>query len=485
MPSEPLRFLFRTFRSRLTLWNTAVVLVLLLVNYLAIGQGLQQTLTQMLDEFVKEELFAAERDYNRLKAEPARMHERFNREVTGHPRRRLFIQLIDESGRLDWSSEQSPDADVLPSSELAFERPQTVRDYRIICRVVSGDAGPRLILRVGCSLGRSQHEMSRFNNTLLGVGIALLVAVPLGGYVLAGRAARPLEQIIQTTARLNPAKLDERLPIRGSHDLLDELSRTINQFLDRIADYLRQSRDFTANAAHELRSPLTALQSSLEIALNTDRSVEEYKDVLTVLLDECSQLRVLVNQLLLLAEGDAGRLDLDFEPVRLDQIVTSSLEMLTVVAETREISLSIDCLDPVVIQGDGKRLWQIVNNLIDNALKFTPPGGRVRVALTLEAKQHRCVLEVTDSGCGIAPQDLPHIFERFYQSDKARERDTPSRGLGLGLSICQTVVAAHGGSIHVASTIGKGATFTVLLPVRDPPRDRKGMAGRGPLLKLS
>jgi signal transduction histidine kinase len=202
----------------------------------------------------------------------------------------------------------------------------------------------------------------------------------------------------------------------------------------------------------------------LEITLNSDRSIEEYKDVLSVLLEECNHMRVLVNQLLLLAEGDAGRLRLHSRALRFDQIVANSLEMFQVVAEANEVELAVRRLEPVLIHGDGDRLWQVVNNLIDNALKFTTAHGRVALDFWLDEPRHQCVLEVADSGAGIAAHDLPRIFERFYQGDKARQRENPSRGLGLGLSICQAVVAAHGGTIEVASTLGAGTTFTVRLP---------------------
>ncbi len=347
---------------------------------------------------------------------------------------------------------------------LSFRVPATVGDHRVVCRQVLLPGRETRIVRVGCSLAQAHLEMGRFTRMMLGVAMLLLLAAPIGGYLLAGRATRPIGHIIDTTARLDPAHLDERLPLRGSRDELDQLSQTINRFLDRIAAYLRQSRDFTANAAHELRSPLTALQSSLEIALNADRSAEEYKEVLSVLLEECGQMRVLVNQLLLLAEGDAGRLRLHSQALRLDQIVASSLEMFQVVAEAAEVELAARRLEPALIHGDGNRLWQVVNNLLDNAIKFTPAHGRVSLAFFLDDDQHQCVLEVTDSGAGIAPHDLPHVFERFYQGDKARQRADPSRGLGLGLSICQAVVAAHGGTIKVASTLGQGTTFTVRLP---------------------
>src|SRR5258707_470872 len=161
------------------------------------------------------------------------------------------------------------------------------------------------------------------------------------------------------------------MPLRGTRDELDRLSATINGFLDRIGTYLEQNREFTANAAHELRSPLAAIQNSLEVALNTDRPTDEYKELLGELLDECGGLRVLVNQLLLLAESDAGRLQVATEPVELDGIVRKAYDMFLGVAEAANVNLRIATLDRARVSGDAGRLRQVVNNLIDNAIKFT------------------------------------------------------------------------------------------------------------------
>ncbi len=485
MRFQRIRNFCQTLRFRLTLWNTAIVLVIMLVNLVAIRAGLELTIYQMVDEFLTEELNASASDLNRLSEQPDQLHARFNRQAMSHPRRRLFIQLLDNHGTLAWASEQSPPLNVLPSNARTFGVPATVDGHRVICRQVRLPSREALTLCVGCSLARAHWEIHRFTRMLVGVTILLLLIAPAGGYLLARQATRPIARIIHTTARLETTHLAERLPVRGTRDELDQLSQTINNFLDRIASYLCQSREFIANAAHELRSPLTALQSSLEVALNVDRSIEEYKDVLSVLLEECHHMGVLVNQLLLLAEGDAGRLRLCPQALRLDQIIANSREMFQVVAETNEVELTIRRLEPVLIHGDGNRLWQVVNNLLDNAIKFTPAHGQVSLDFWLDEARRQCVLEVTDTGAGIAPHDLPHVFERFYQSDKARQRENPSRGVGLGLSICQAVVAAHGGAIEVASTLGIGTTFTVRLPdctrpdavetPLAPPSRRRGM----------
>ena len=263
--------------------------------------------------------------------------------------------------------------------------------------------------------------------------------------------------------------MEERLPIRGTLDELDQLSATINRFLDLLGDYLERNREFVANAAHELRSPLAAVQSSVEVTLNTDRTVEEYQDLLAEIADQCGQLRVLVNQLLLLAETDV-RSSVDRRPVRFDRLVEKSIEMFRGAAEERGIQLAGDLEDPLTLYADGDRLRQVVNNLIDNSLKFTAKGGQVDVSLHIEPVAHELILTVTDTGMGISPDDLPHVFERFYRGDKSRQRENLTSGNGLGLSICHSIVLAHGGTIHAESEPGRGTTFTVLLPLPDVDR---------------
>jgi heavy metal sensor kinase len=294
------------------------------------------------------------------------------------------------------------------------------------------------------------------------VGLVIAIIAPLGGYWLAGRATQPLAEIIQTAARLRPSDMRKRLRVRGTGDELDQLSLTINRLSDRIGNYLDRHREFIANAAHELRSPLAAIQSSVEVALGSDRSPTEYKELLDSIMTECQQLAKLVNQLLQLAENDAGQLELPNEPVRLDEALERSMDMFRAVAEDRGIRLRTAELDPAPVPGDLTRLRQVVNNLVDNAIKYTPAGGEVTVSLRRIPERMLVELCVADTGPGIAPEDLPHVFERFYRASRARTRR--EQGTGLGLSICQSIVQAHGGQIRVARTGPDGTTFVVLLP---------------------
>jgi signal transduction histidine kinase len=293
-------------------------------------------------------------------------------------------------------------------------------------------------------------------------GLVVLVVAPLSGYWLAGWVTRPLHTILHTTARLRPGALRERVPLRGYGDEMDELSATLNSLLDRLETHLDQQRSFVANAAHELRSPLAALRTLAEVALSHEHSPAEYQDRLADILESCAALSVLVNQLLLLAEGEASLVGA-VGPVRLDLLAARAVDMFAGTAEAREVSLRIERSLPALARGNETHLRQIVYNLLDNAIKFTPAGGSVEVEVYPEEEGRSVILRVIDSGSGISPADLPHVFERFYRADKSRAREQRG-GYGLGLSICQAIVAAHGGEIRLTSRLGQGTTVMVRLP---------------------
>jgi heavy metal sensor kinase len=455
---------FRTLRFWLTLWYTAGVLVLLVLGLITIQEGFRRTLCKIVDQFLDEEMVEVSYDVSQLAPKWSPLQAQLNARAAGHPRRRLFVELFDAEGKLFWSSIHTPMIELPSVAGIPADRPIGLGKYHLVQRPIDTLDGRRLIVRVGCSVELVQIRIGRFTKFMLAVGAGFLLLAPLGGYLLAGRATRPLAKIIAVTAQLRPEHLRERLPIRATHDELDQLSQTINGFLDRIAYYLSQIRDFTAHASHELRSPLTALYSTLEIALSSDRSAGEYKEVLAEILSECGWLRTLLNQLLLLAEGDAGRLCTRRDPVQLDRIVARSLDMFQAVAEQAGVALKVSAIEPVTAQGDEICLWQVVNNLIDNAIKYTPAGGSVSVDLRADDGQGGCLLRVQDTGMGITAEDLPHVFDRFYRASKARQRNGRMQGTGLGLSICQAVIAAHGGTIRLASTPAVGTEAIVWLP---------------------
>lgn len=461
MPSARLRGVFRSLRFRLTAWNTAVVLLTVGGALLGVREGLRHRLLGDLDQQLREDAEELAQAVLQSYPEMEPVFQQIDNKADSHRHLDLFIELLDAGDGSIRASKEAPLVQVRrrrPGDLLA-----TADGYRVARYRFGGDGVPQFTLRIGASLASIDNDVAVVTHLMTIAGAAVLFLAPLGGAWLAGRAIHPLQGILSTAARLRPSHMDERLPIRETGDQLDQLSITINHFLDQIADYLDRNREFVANAAHELRSPLAAIQSAVDVALNVPRSTQEYQELLCEIVDECSRLGTLVNQLLLLAEHDSGERRTAQEPVRFDQIVANSLEMFRGAAEERNLELVSNANGALVVSGDAGRLRQVVNNLIDNSLKFTPPGGRISILLDRDASQGEAVLKVSDTGAGISPEDLPHVFERFYRGDKSRRREIC--GNGLGLSICQSIVSGHGGAIGVESTPGLGATFEVRLPL--------------------
>ena len=361
------------------------------------------------------------------------LREEMDRKAKGHQFHGWFVRFYDGAGRPTWSSPSTPSIAGLDSVN---EDLVTRSGFRILRRDLPG--GDRLArsVAIGSSQDFINRDMTRIDELVVTVFLGVLVAAPLGGYLLAGRATRPLAKMIATTESLQPAQLSDRLEIRGTGDELDALAKTVNHLLDRIGDYLRQEHDFLANAAHELRTPLAAIRSSVEVALGGNRSLLEYQELLGDVIDECSSLETLVNQLLLLAESDADRLKIYSDRVALDKLLASAAEMFRGVAESKGLRLRTSSFPAVAIPGNRNSLRQVQNE--------------VRI-------------KISDNGSGISPAHLPHIFERFYRADKSRTREGV-RGSGLGLSICRAIINAHSG-IVVESTPGVGTAFIITLPL--------------------
>ncbi len=466
MPFNRLKAVVRSLHFRLTAWNTLALLCFVMFTLVGVREGVQRTLVDEFDRVLYEDMLEIRLGFRQLTPEWDRLYRTLERKAQGHVQDDWFVQIFDASGKLQWASEKAPHFKFTPDSPdslLPFDR----LPYRVLQSRIEEPGKPPITVRVGASQASITDEVSRLTQVLLITGVAILVVAPLVGNWLAVRAIRPLAQIIETTQRLHPSKLDERLPIRHTGDELEKLSVTINGMLDRIALHLDQNRDFVANAAHELRSPLAAIRSTVEVALNRERGPEEYEALLADVMEECSSLGNLVNRLLVLAEGDAGRIRQSGETGRLDEIVRRSVAMFEGVAELRGVQLRSGRIDRALTVGDENSLRQVVQNLIDNAIKFTLKGGQVTVSLRREPGKHHVCLSVEDTGAGIPAGELSRVFERFYRGDRSRPHEAGRKGNGLGLSICDSVVRALGGEITVQSSVGVGTTFNVYLPLAE------------------
>ncbi|HXG93670.1 MAG TPA: ATP-binding protein [Blastocatellia bacterium] len=307
------------------------------------------------------------------------------------------------------------------------------------------------------------HQAQKQLLTLLAISCPLALALAgLGGFWIAKNAFKPVERLTRAAERIGRGKLSERVEEPHTKDEIGHLAATFNEMIGKLEQAFQRERQFTAYASHELKTPLAILRGDIEVALRRDRTPEEYKQVLASNLEEIERLTRLTDDLLTLARSDAGEQVLEFEPVRLDQLAEEAHAYITPLARSSSVALEYDAPpSPIIIEGDQKRLKQLLVNLLDNAIKYTPAGGSARLALAVENSS--ALIQVSDTGRGITSDALPHIFERFYR--RGDPRDARASGFGLGLAISKWVVDAHGGSIDVESAPGHGSRFTVRLPL--------------------
>lgn len=337
-------------------------------------------------------------------------------------------------------------------------------EVRYVVRPVVG-AGPKVAQvlsgasTAGVVVGPQRLLSAMLLTAPLIIGLSVLI-----GYVLVGRTLRPVETIVDEVEAITDGRsLHRRLAEPRSRDELARLSTTLNAMLARLERSFASLRRFTADASHELKTPLTVLRSGIERAITHPKTPPEVMEVLEETLVEVNRMAELVEALLTLARADEGRAPLHLEPVNLNEMLSEISETASMLGEQARVSVSVAVpSDPITIQVDRSRIRQLLMNLLTNAIKYTPQGGAV--AIDCARVDGQVVLTVRDTGIGIAPGDLPHIFDRFWRADAARSRTGERPGVGLGLAISKWIVEAHGGTISVQSRPGRGTTFTVTLP---------------------
>lgn len=281
-----------------------------------------------------------------------------------------------------------------------------------------------------------------------------------GGSVLVKRALLPVDRIAASAERISSQNLSERLPVAQTGDELERLSGALNRMIERLDASFRHSRRFVADASHELRTPLTVLQGELETLVQQPQLTPEWRDRVGSALEEVDRLAHIVEGLFAISRLDAGEAAAEWVPLDLAQLTAATADQMSLLAEDKDIKVSCEAVLGVWVEGDRARLKQVVVNLLDNAIKYTPKGGAV--VLRVGRQNGKAVLEITDNGIGIPPEDLPRVFERFFRVDNARSRQ--EGGAGLGLSIVKSICTAHQGRVEVASEPGRGSRFRVELP---------------------
>ena len=314
------------------------------------------------------------------------------------------------------------------------------------------------IMQVGKTTDDRVELLERFRANVARAVLPLLVLSLTGGMFLAFWALRPMRQIIQTVRAIEAGEMHARVPTRQTGDELDELGRLFNDMLDRIAILIAGMRGALETVAHDLRTPVTRIRGVAELALRSDEGSDVSRQALADCVEESDQLLTLLNTLMDISEAETGTLKLRLERVNASDLMEDTVDLYRHVAEEKRIVVATATIPDLWLTADRSRLRQILANLLDNAIKYTPAGGRVELKTQLQAGT--VVFSVKDTGIGLTPDEVPRIWDRLYRGDQSRSE----RGLGLGLSLVRAVVQAHGGQIGVSSAIGVGSTFTMSLP---------------------
>lgn len=455
-------------RWTLTLWYGGVLAVVLFLFSLVIYLELREELLDRIDQGLHEELAEVVAEVSRHETRASLQewlqrrfahHEGFDYQVTDQYGERIFAnpRLLEEEHSF-------PVRTATKTASYENVPLGTAGTWRVVATAAQGPDGP-LSVRVGRSLSGFEHETTELLLTFLLTGPLALLIASGGGYLLARRALRPVQVITQTARQISAERLKQTFDVDNPHDELGELATTFNEMIERLDCSFTEMQRFTADAAHELRTPLAIIRNEAEVALRTTRSSEEYCQVIGNLLEETNRLSNIADQLLFLSRQDAGLQTLEREVVAIDDLLQEVAGNMQLVAQTKGVSLECPAESQAKIQGDQRQLRRVFYNLLDNAIKYTEAGGSV--TLMSQATSENVHITVMDTGCGIAADCLPRVFDRFYRCDPARSE---VEGAGLGLSICQSIVRAHGGHISIESAIKIGTTVSVTLALRGKSR---------------
>lgn len=383
-----------------------------------------------------------------------------------------FFHFFDPSGNSRFRSRNIPNQ-TLPMTSAAFNNAahgsvtfetfftRQAEPIRVLTYPVVDNGRVVNILQVGGSLRQVEDLLKQVQFTLLSVLPTLFLLALAGGWFLARKALQPVDAMAQVARQITAGNLSRRIPVHESRDELGRLAETFNTMIEELEMAIQQIRQFSADASHELRTPLTILKGETELALRQARNVEEYQQTLVSGLEEIDRISRIVEELFLLSKADLGEARVEMKPVALAPLIAETASQMELLAREKTLALQAAPLEPLTITGDGGRLRELLLNLIENAIRYTPSSGKITLSLRREGDE--ALMTVSDTGIGIPKKELSKIFDRFYRADEARALHP--KGSGLGLSICRWIVEAHQGKITVASEPHQGTLFQIRFPL--------------------
>jgi signal transduction histidine kinase len=426
----------------LTLWYSTLFvvgsLVIVLLTYVLTSASLAQRDQQIIEAKLGEYAAVYSRGGLRALAATVQAEQRTAPE-------RLFVRVVDRgSEAIVLSDREEWDPSKLETASL---------------RLVDGT-----LVQVGKSTEARQDVLARFRAVLGVVTLSIVVIALTGGWLATQSTLRPIRELARAVRRvIATGHVDERVAVGPHDDEIDELTQLFNEMLDKIEGLVTAMRAALDNVSHDLRTPLTRLRGVAEMALAGNADPDRYREALADCVEETDRVLVMLNTLMDISEAESGTMPLRREPIQLSEMAMRAVDLYREVAEAKGVAVQVVVTENAAVSGDRVRLGQVAANLLDNAVKYTPSGGQVRVEVTADGP--RGILRVRDSGPGIPPAELPHIWDRLFRGDVSRTE----RGLGLGLSLVKAIVEAHGGIVAVDSDPGRGATFSVAIPAEHGP----------------
>jgi len=388
--------------------------------------------------------------------------------------RRVFLlttadgEIVEISNGYASLGRESPETirSVLRSGKTVTMKRRDARgDVYLVRMGPYGAAGKTYFAAIGLRASETERIPARMLAVYAVSMPVMLIAIGVLGWFAAGRALSPLQRVVAAAHTVSAGNLSLRIEPLGTGDELDGLIGTFNRMMERLEANFEQMKRFSMDASHELRTPLTAIRGQLEVAQLTAKTTEDFRRAIAAALEDVERLGRIVQSLLQLGQAEAGQIRLNLEPELLAEIVARQMARFQPLAAAKRLQMTLEATDCCMAKVDRLQMERLVDNLLSNAVKYTQEGGSICVRVRRDGSQ--AVLEVSDNGPGIAPQHLPHIFDKFYRVREGEK--TAGRGVGLGLAFVKWIAQAHGGSVSVASQPGKGSSFQVRLPVCEEP----------------
>lgn len=451
-----------SIRARLTIWYSLILLAGLLLFgcaiWLVVSHSLMASLDDGLAAQAKGVVTVIRTEFDPVK--PQNLPEELSEYADATPEGNL-MEVLDSRGdpivaskvvHLNRIPMTSPDGFGLQAAAS--------RGYRTFVTTVTVHGEPFRIL-VAQPLENTEATLRRSRTLLLWLAPVVLGIASLGGYWISGRALAPVDEITRAAQSIGIQNLSGRLTVPATGDELQRLSQTWNAMLARLETAVKRLSQFTADASHELRTPIALIRTTAELTLRRERTPQTYREALRQIVAESERTARLIEDLLLLARADAGLPALPLERLELTPLVRDVCEQGQILAQARQLEISTEVPDePIYVEANDPALRRLLLLLVDNAVKYTPAGGHITVSLGRDL--HGATVAVHDTGIGIPGSALPHVFERFYRADESRNRD--AGGAGLGLSIAKWIAERHNASLEAESVVGQGSTFRVRFP---------------------